>query len=397
MNIEEQFRYLKRGVVEIITEDDFRVKLAKQQPLNIKLGVDPTAPDIHLGFSVVMRKLRAFQELGHRVILIVGDYTATVGDPSGKNKTRPMLSHEQVMNHAETYKKQFFRIVDESKTRVVYNGDWFRGMTFQEVTLLMSQITVAQMLEREDFQNRYRAGRSISLHEFLYPMMQAWDSVKIEADVELGGTDQKFNILRGREIQKNAGQEPQAGMLLPILIGTDGKEKMSKSLGNVVGICESPQSMFHKLYNLPDAVVGDYLTLLTDMPEQEIHEKQSQIKAGSCNPNEVKTELALDIVAQYHGIQKAREAEQAERKIHAGKALPDNLPEFLFERGEYWVPKLMVESGLCTSNGEGRRFIQNGGVRFDRVKVDNPKSRVKIAGEHVLQVGKRRFVRIKAK
>jgi tyrosyl-tRNA synthetase len=242
---------LLRGVTETISEEELRAKLNRGKPLNVKLGVDPTAPDIHLGFTVVMRKLRQFQDLGHRVILIVGDYTATVGDPSGRNKTRPILSHEEVLENAETYKKQFFKIVDPAKTVVTYNGEWFSKMTFTEVTRLLSQITVAQMLEREDFQNRYRGGQPISLHEFLYPMMQAYDSVQIEADVELGGTDQKFNVLRGRELQRALGKEPQVGMFLPILLGTDGREKMSKSLGNTIGIDEPPQAMYHKLYSSP--------------------------------------------------------------------------------------------------------------------------------------------------
>lgn len=232
MSESENWKIISRGALEIIDEVDLRKKLAKNIPLNIKLGVDPTAPDIHLGFTVVMRKLRQFQDLGHRVILIVGDYTATVGDPSGKNKTRPILSHEDVLKNAETYKQQFFKIVDPAKTKVVYNGEWFSKLSFTETTKLMSEITVAQMLERDDFQKRYRSGQPISLHEFLYPMMQAYDSVMIEADVELGGMDQKFNVLRGRELQRSRGKEPQVGLFLPILLGTDGKEKMSKSLGN---------------------------------------------------------------------------------------------------------------------------------------------------------------------
>ena len=238
MSTQEAWKIISRGVLEIIEEDDLRKKLAKGTPLNIKLGVDPTAPDIHLGFTVVMRKLRQFQDLGHNVILIIGDYTATVGDPSGKNKTRPILTHEEVLKNAETYKQQFFKIVDAEKTKVVYNGEWFSRLTFTETTKLMSQITVAQMLEREDFQKRYRGGQPISLHEFLYPMMQAYDSVMIDADVELGGMDQKFNVLRGRELQRSMGKEAQVGLFLPILLGTDGKEKMSKSLNNYIGVNE---------------------------------------------------------------------------------------------------------------------------------------------------------------
>ncbi|MBF0431329.1 MAG: tyrosine--tRNA ligase [Fibrobacteria bacterium] len=396
MEIQTQLEILKRGAIDIISEEELLQKLKLQRPLNVKLGVDPTSPDIHLGFTVVMRKLKQFQELGHQVILIVGDYTATVGDPSGKNKTRPMLSHEQVIENAETYQQQFFKIVDKTKTKVVYNGEWFKPLSFDKVTNLLSQITVAQMLEREDFQNRYRSGQSISLHEFLYPMMQGYDSVMIEADVELGGTDQKFNILRGRELQKNAGQAPQIGLMLPILIGTDGKEKMSKSLGNTIGINESAQSMYHKIYNLPDDLITDYLTLLTNIPLEEIKEKASQVTSGQLNPNHLKQELATDIVSQYHGKDKANEASQAERKIHIGAVIPDDIPECTIAKGEHWVPSLLASAGLVQSNSEGRRLILNGGVSFDEEKILDPKANVTISQKHILKAGKRKFVRILA-
>ncbi|MEO6095588.1 MAG: tyrosine--tRNA ligase, partial [Fibrobacteria bacterium] len=319
MNMSEHdaWNLITRGALEIIDEDDLRKKLAKGTPLNIKFGIDPTSPDVHLGFTVGMRKLRQFQDLGHRVILIVGDYTATVGDPSGKNKTRPILTHEEVLKNAETYKQQFFKIVDPAKTTVVYNGEWFSKLTFTETTKLMSQITVAQMLEREDFQKRYRGGQPISLHEFLYPMMQAYDSVMIEADVELGGMDQKFNVLRGRELQRGLGKEPQVGIFMPILLGTDGKEKMSKSLGNYIGVNEPPQAMFHKLYALPDSQVESYFQLLTFLPLESIQAKMQDVAAGRLNPNAWKEELARDIVTQYHGSEAAEKAAAQEKKIHA--------------------------------------------------------------------------------
>jgi tyrosyl-tRNA synthetase len=396
MTPEEQLSILKRGTVEILSEQELLNKLKQDRPLHVKLGVDPTAPDVHLGFTVVMRKLRAFQDLGHKVILIVGDYTATVGDPSGKNKTRPILSHEDVLENAKTYQEQFFQIVDPKKTEVVFNGDWFGSMSFNETTHLMSQITVAQMLEREDFQNRYRGGEPISLHEFLYPMMQGYDSVKIKADVELGGTDQKFNVIRGRDLQKNAGQEPQVGLFMPILLGTDGKEKMSKSLGNTIGVNDSAQTMYHKLYKIPDTLIEDYMTLLTSLPEDDIAHKIAGMNTGETNPNQLKDGLAQHIITQYHSEEAAKEAAQAEQKIHLGESLPSDIPEFPVEAKEYWIPALMVECKLVQSNGEGRRMIQNGGVQWDGDKISDPKANVTVTGEHILKMGKRKFAKILA-
>ncbi len=390
------WKTIARGVLEIIEADDLRKKLSKGTPLNIKLGIDPTSPDVHLGFTVVMRKLRQFQDLGHRVILIVGDYTATVGDPSGKNKTRPILTHEDVLKNAETYKQQFFKIVDPAKTSVIYNGEWFSKLTFTEVTKLMSQITVAQMLEREDFQKRYRGGQPISLHEFLYPMMQAYDSVMIDADVELGGMDQKFNVLRGRELQRSLGKEPQVGLFMPILLGTDGKEKMSKSLGNYIGVNEAPQAMFHKIYALPDALVESYFQLLTDIPLESIQAKLAQVAAGTLNPNALKEELARDIVRQYHGADAAEMAAIQEKRIHAGEALPENIPVFAVPAGEHWLPELIVKAGMAKSNGEARRLIENGGVSFDDAKIGDPKAKAMVSGRHLLKCGKRNFARIEA-
>jgi tyrosyl-tRNA synthetase len=385
---------LLRGTVEIIGEEDLKRKLISGRPLRIKLGVDPTAPDIHLGFTVVMRKLRQFQDLGHQVVLIVGDYTATVGDPSGKNKTRPILSHADVLRNAETYKQQFFQIVDPARTEVVYNGDWFAKMTFTEVTELMAQITVAQMLEREDFKNRYEGGQPISLHEFLYPMMQAWDSVKIRADVELGGTDQKFNVLRGRELQRSIGQEAQVGLFLPILLGTDGREKMSKSLGNTIGVTEAPQSMYHKLYALPDAQVRSYFELLTDIPLAEIAADETAVTLGSLHPNARKEKLARLIVTQYHGAEAAEKAASEEKRIHSGEALPEIMPEIGVAAGEHGILELMTLGKLTKSNSEARRLVENGGVQFDGEKMVDPKVRVSITATHVLRAGKRSFLRI---
>jgi tyrosyl-tRNA synthetase len=391
----ESWKTLTRGVVEIIGEEELKAKLAKGTPLNIKLGVDPTAPDIHLGFTVVMRKLRQFQDLGHNVILIVGDYTATVGDPSGKSKTRPILSHAEVLANAETYKQQFFKIVDPARTKVVYNGEWFSKMTFTEVTRLMAQITVAQMLEREDFKNRYEGGQPISLHEFLYPLMQGHDSVEINADVELGGTDQKFNVLRGRELQRALGMEPQVGMFLPILLGTDGREKMSKSLGNTIGVTDAPQDMFHKLFTIPDALVESYFQLLTEIPLEAIASLLAKVKDGSMHPNTLKEELAENIVAQYHGKDAAEKAKHEEKKIHAGDILPEDMPQYEVAAGEHFLPGLMVLTGQAKTNGDARRLIENRGVSFDDAKILDTKAMVVVSGEHILRTGKRNFAKIR--
>lgn len=383
-----------RGVVEIIGEEDLKRKLMSGRKLRIKLGIDPTSPDVHLGFTVVMRKLRQFQDLGHQVVLIVGDYTATVGDPSGKNKTRPILSHEEVLSNAETYKRQFFQIVDPARTEVVYNGEWFAKMSFTRVTQLMSQITVAQMLEREDFKNRYEGGQPISLHEFLYPMMQAWDSVEIKADVELGGTDQKFNVLRGREMQRALDQEAQVGLFLPILLGTDGREKMSKSLGNTIAVGEPAQSMYHKLFGLPDSLVPSYFELLTDSPLAELEADKAAVAAGALHPNAWKEKLAKTVVAQYHGREVAEHCAAEEKRIHAGEALPETMPELKAASGEHGLLELMTLGQMTKSNGEARRLIENGGVQFDGVKINDPKFRASISATHIIKAGKRNFLRV---
>ena len=398
LSVKEQFEILNRGVIELVPKEDFVTKLNKSvetgKPLNIKLGVDPTAPDVHLGFTVVMRKLAKFQELGHKVTLIVGDYTATVGDPSGKSKTRPRLTHAEVLENAKTYQQQFFKIVDESKTDVVFNGDWFSKLNFNDVTRLMSQITVAQMLERQDFQNRYASGEPISLHEFMYPMMQGYDSLMINADVEIGGTDQKFNVLRGREIQRAEGKEAQCGLFMPILLGTCGKEKMSKSLGNYIGLNESAQSMYHKVFNIPDHLISNWFELLTDIPLDEIKVIESKIAAGELHPRDAKSQLAIDIVSQYHGNDAAQEAKANESKIHSGNAIPDDAPQFEIAEGDHSLLELLMEVKAFNSKGEARKMIQNGGVRIAGEKATEANQVVSVAKELVLQVGKRKFFKI---
>lgn len=394
----QQLEILQRGVIEIVPKEDFLDKLKRsyeeQKPLRIKLGVDPTAPDVHFGFTVVMRKLRQFQDLGHHVILIVGDYTATVGDPSGKSSTRPRLSHDEVLENAKSYQEQFFKIVDRNKTEVVYNGDWFSRLTFDQTTKLMSQITVAKMLERQDFQNRYASGEPISLHEFLYPMMQGYDSLMINADVEIGGTDQKFNVLRGREIQRSEEKEAQCGLFMPILLGTDGREKMSKSIGNYIGVNESAQSMFHKVYKLPDSLIENWFELLTSVPLPEIQQLSNDIALGTKSPNQVKLQLALDIVSQYHGEEAAVAAWEAEKAIHSGSAIPADAPQFSIEEQSMGVLSLLAKLKAFNSNGEARRMIENGGVRLNGEKLQDPKSVINMSAEMVIQVGKRKFYKV---
>ncbi len=400
--LEEQLEILLRGVIEVVPREELAQKiknsLSTGKPLRIKLGVDPTAPDVHLGHTVVMRKLAQFQALGHQVILIVGDYTATVGDPSGRSKARPRMEHAEVLENAKDYQEQFFKIVDRNHTEVVYNGNWFKTMPFDQVTKLLSQITVAQMLERQDFQSRYAQGNPISLHEFMYPLMQGYDSLMIDADVEIGGTDQKFNVLRGRDIQIAEGKEPQIGLFMPILIGTDGKNKMSKSLGNYVGINESPIAMYHKIYTLADALIVDWYTLLTDIPLEEIQKISSSLQSGELNPNEAKHRLALDIVTQYHGVDAALAAAETEKAVHAGNAIPVDAPVTTMSEGTYKLLDLLISVSAFPSKGEARRMLQNGGVKLQQEKVTDPNLDVLVAKEQlVIQVGKRNFYLVESR
>ena len=400
MTAAEQLEILKRGIVEIVPEEELLKKLEtsvkENKPLNVKMGIDPTSSDVHLGHTVVMRKLAQFQKLGHKVTLIIGDYTATVGDPTGKSKTRAQLTHEQVLEYAKSYQDQLFKIVDEEKTNVVFNGDWFSKMSFNDIIKLMSKITVAQMLERQDFQNRYKNGQPISLHEFMYPMMQGWDSVEIQSDVELGGTDQKFNVLRGRELQVAEEMEPQVGLFLPILLGTCGREKMSKSLGNYIGINETAESMYHKVYNIPDSLIVNWFELLTDVPMDEVNGFDGKMSSGEVNPKDLKVRLALDIVSQYHGAEAAQQAKEKEAQVHSGQSIPDDAPEFTIPEGEYKLLEILKEIKAFNSNGEARKMVQNGGVKLDGEKAMDPQNLVQLKGDAklVIQVGKRKFFKV---
>ncbi len=395
---EKQLEILMRGVIDQVPQGALLEKLRRSKesgvPLRIKMGVDPTAPDVHLGHTVVMRKLRQFQDLGHQVVLIIGDYTAMVGDPSGRSTTRAPLTHEEVLHNAETYQKQFFQIVDEKKTEIHYNGDWFSKLPFSQVLHLLSQMTVAQMLERQDFSARYKNGSSIGIHEFVYPLMQGWDSVMIRADVELGGTDQKFNVLRGRELQSMEGQEGQVGLFLPILLGTDGQQKMSKSLNNYVGLNESALSMYHKIINISDSQIANWFELLTDLPIQEIKEMEKGITAGTVSPQEQKHLLATAIVSGYHGEEAARLARETEAAVHSGEAIPEDAPQISLSEGDYSALDLVIAIGAFSSKGEARRMFANGGVKIDRQRVEDPQQEVSVKKELLVQVGKRKFYKI---
>ncbi len=398
--VQEQLDILLRGVIEVVPHDSLEKKLQVSydtgKPLRIKLGVDPTAPDVHFGHTVVMRKLRQFQDLGHTVVLIVGDYTAMIGDPSGRNKMRPRLSHEQVLENAKEYQEQFFKIVRREQVEIHYNGEWFSKLPFNKVTELMGQFTVAQMLEREDFQNRYASNQPISLHEFMYPMMQGYDSVAIESDVELGGTDQKFNVLRGRDLQIFEGKEPQIGMFMPILLGTDGKVKMSKSLRNYVGVSEPSDVMFHKIYSLADNLIQNWFELLTDEPMDSILKMVEMIQSSTLNPNEAKRRLALNIVTQYYGADAAQAAEQTEIAVHSGNAIPSDASESQVSPGTYKVVDLLVEINAFASKGEARRMVQNGGVKMNGEKISDVQLDIVIVGADslLIQVGKRNFFKV---
>ena len=397
---------LKRGTDGIVPENGLEAKLLKAQkdgkPLKIKLGLDPTAPDIHLGFAVVLRKLRQFQDMGHEVIIIIGDYTALIGDPSGRSATRPMLTAEAIQSNARTYVDQLARILDREKTTVRFNGEWLGKLDFAEVVKLASRMTVAQVMQREDFANRYAQNQPISLHELLYPLAQAYDSVAIEADVEMGGRDQTFNILAGRELQKELGQEPQIALFMPLLVGLDGVKKMSKSLGNYVGIAESADVMYGKLMSLSDAMMRTYFTLCTDVPLPEIEGLLADAEAGAANPKDVKRRLAREIIAIYHSRDAADAADAEWHRIHSAHQLPTDIPEIalpadLVQDGTAWICKLLVAAGMAKGTGEARRLIEQGGVSLNGAKITDPAAQLawNALNDAVLRVGARRYARLK--
>lgn len=393
-SIETVLAELKRGVEEVYSEADLIEKLKENRPLRVKLGADPTAPDIHLGHTVVLNKLRQFQNFGHEVIFLIGDFTATVGDPSGKNTTRPPLSREDVLRNAETYKEQIYKILDPQKTRIVFNSDWLGELGTVGMIRLASNYTVARMLERDDFKKRFANNQSIAIHEFIYPLLQGHDSVALEADIELGGTDQTFNLLIGRELQKAAGQKPQVAMTLPLLVGLDGEKKMSKSLGNYIGVTEAPNEMFGKIMSISDELMWDWYNLLSFRPLTEIAQLKADVEAGK-NPRDVKILLAKEIIARFHSEADADAAEQEFINRFQKGAMPDEMPEFTFE-GEIGLATLLKEAGLVPSTSEAIRSAQQGGVKIDGEKVDDVKQNAQ-KGTFVYQVGKRKFARVTVK
>ncbi len=390
---EEQLKILKRNCVDLVSEEELLERLKTGRPLRVKLGVDPSRPDLHLGHAVVLKKLKQFQDLGHQVVLIIGDFTAMIGDPSGRNTTRPMLSREEVMENAKTYAEQAFMILDKDKTEIRYNNEWLGKMTFADVVKLASKYTVARMLEREDFAKRYAEGTPISISEFLYPLAQAYDSVAIQADVELGGTDQLFNLMVGRKIQEEYGQAPQIVMTMPIIEGTDGKLKMSKSYGNYVGFTDEPKDMYGKIMSIPDELIVKYARLLTDADEDFLSKMEKEINEKTVNPRDYKMWLAREIVRQFHGEQAAKEAEEYFVTVFQKKEIPDEMPEKVVEPGEYNVVELLFNLGIGTKS-EIKRLITQGGVYWDNNRVDNIKATVSVVGEHILRVGKRVFIKI---
>ncbi|MCT8554283.1 tyrosine--tRNA ligase [Glaesserella parasuis] len=390
-SIETVLAELKRGIEDVYSEADLIEKLKENRPLRVKLGADPTAPDIHLGHTVVLNKLRQFQNFGHEVIFLIGDFTATVGDPSGKNATRPPLSREDVLRNAETYKEQIYKILDPQKTRIVFNSDWLGELGTVGMIRLASNYTVARMLERDDFKKRFANNQSIAIHEFIYPLLQGHDSVALEADIELGGTDQTFNLLIGRELQKAAGQKPQVAMTLPLLVGLDGEKKMSKSLGNYIGVTEAPNEMFGKIMSISDELMWDWYNLLSFRPLTEIAQLKADVEAGK-NPRDVKILLAKEIIARFHSEADADAAEQEFINRFQKGAMPDEMPEFTFE-GEIGLATLLKEAGLVPSTSEAIRSAQQGGVKIDGEKVDDVKQNAQ-KGTFVYQVGKRKFARV---
>jgi len=401
--VEEEVEKLLRGTAEVISRKELTAKLLRSKktgvPLKVKLGVDPTAPHIHLGFAVVLRKMRQFQDLGHRIQLIIGDFTARVGDPTGRNVTRKVLSVEEIEENAKTYKEQFSLILDPDRTDVVFNSQWLEPMNFADILSLTSKYTVARIMERDDFSNRFREGRPIGMHEILYPLMQGYDSVVLESDIEIGGTDQKFNIHVGRELEREFGIEPQIVFLMPILEGIDGKLKMSKSYGNYVGIAEPPNEMFGKLMSIPDDLIFKYFEFCTEMPMDEVRAIESQVKAGKMNPRDAKMRMAGEIISIYHGRSDAKAARDEFFKVFSRKEMPSDIPEFKVpeeekKEGKVWIVKLLNLTGMAPSKREARRLLKQGAVKIEGEKVTSPDAEISLETEKTLQVGGRKFIKL---
>jgi tyrosyl-tRNA synthetase len=401
--IRNDIELLMRGTEEILPLEDFKKKLERSErenkPLIIKAGFDPTAPDIHLGHAVLLRKMKHFQDMGHTVVFLIGDFTGMIGDPSGRSVTRKPLTREQVMENAETYKRQVFKILDREKTKIVFNSEWCSPMTFNDVLGLTAKYNVARMLERDDFDKRYKGGVPITILEFMYPLVQGYDSVVLKADVELGGSDQKFNLLVGRDLQREYGQEPQVIMTVPLMVGLDGVQKMSKSLNNYIGINEPPKDIFGKVMSISDDLMFIYFELATDVPRADIEKYREGIRTGAMHPREVKVGLAKNICAQFYDRETAERAAQEFDRVFANKEIPDDVPEFRVPAeeasgGKIWIVKLMVLAGTAATNGEARRLIKGGGVTFNGEKISSEDHELPLAAGGILKVGKRKFVKI---
>jgi len=400
MNIDQKLELIERGAVDVISLEDLRKKLVRSSetgvPLKIKTGFDPTAPDLHIGHTVLIQKMKHFQELGHEICFLIGDFTGMIGDPTGKSETRKPLTKEDVAQNAETYKKQIFKILKPDRTKVVFNSEWLGRLTSYDLIKLASSLTVARMLEREDFKVRFENERPISIHEFLYPLIQGYDSVALEADVELGGTDQLFNLLMGRDLQRSWGQEPQVVITMPLLEGLDGVEKMSKSLGNYIGITESADDIYGKILSISDTLMFRYYDLLSDLESEEIALLARDMENGAMHPKEIKMRLARELTARYYDDEAARKAEENFEKIFKHHGLPEDIPTQTINGGgeDIWLPRLMQDAGMIKSTSEGRRLIKQGAVSIDGGKVADPKYAIATQGEVLLKVGKRRFCRI---
>ncbi len=399
--VKEQLKIIERGVEEILIEEDLVKKLEtsreKNEPLIIKAGFDPTAPDLHLGHTVLLHKLRQFQDLGHKVVFLIGDFTGMIGDPTGKSETRPSLTKEQVEQNAATYKKQVFKVLDQDKTEIAFNSAWLSQLSPTDMVNLSAKFTVARMLERDDFSKRYKEGRAISIHEFLYPLLQGYDSVAMKADVELGGTDQKFNLLVGRDLQKSYGQSPQVVITLPLLEGTDGVMKMSKSYDNYIGIDEAPKEIFGKVMSISDDLMYRYYELVSEISNEELETLQNNIVAGDVHPKTAKVNLAREIVTRYHSSDDANTAAEEFERIFKKKDLPDDVPLFRVEwNGEesVWLPKALLDAGLVSSSSDGRRMIKQGAVSVDGEKITDIDYKLERGAERLVKVGKRRFARL---
>lgn len=388
-DIESQLELIKRGTAEIISEEDLIAKLKQNRPLNVKAGFDPTAPDLHLGHTVVLQKMKHFQELGHNVTFLIGDFTGMIGDPTGKSETRKPLTKEQVLANAETYKEQVFKILDPEKTKICFNSAWLEPLTMKETLSLMAKFTVARIIERDDFQKRYKAGEPIGMHEFMYPIMQGFDSVNMNTDIELGGTDQKFNLLVGRDLLRQYGKEAQVAITMPIIEGLDGVQKMSKSLGNYVGISESPKDMFGKLMSITDELMFRYYTLLSDMSLKDIEKMKQDIETGDFHPMTAKKNLAKEIVSRYHGTKAGIEAEEEFVRVFSNKNIPTDIQEYKIQG---CFLDIILVLNFASSKSEARRLAEQGGVHFENEKVYD----LTLTPEHegILKVGKRKFAKL---